>query len=62
MFHEFPKALTNADGEQIIVLDAAQEAEANGNGFWFGGPHPLDHDGNGAKGGSKPARRKKGSE
>lgn len=48
MFHEFPKALTNANGEQIIVADAAQEAEANKNGFWFGGVE------------DKPKRRKKG--
>ena len=60
MFHEFPKALTNADGEQIIVTDADQEAEANGNGFWFGGP--AAHDVNDRKGEAKPGRRKKGSE
>lgn len=59
MFHEFPKALTNADGEQIIVLDAEQEAEANESGFWFGGPGQDD---NGQKGAAKPGRRKKGSE
>ena len=50
MFHEFPKALTNADGEQIIVTDAEQEAEANENGFWFGGPENAEP--------KKPGRRK----
>lgn len=50
---EFPKALTNADGEQIVVQDAAAEAAANKQGWFFGGPHPLDHDGDGRKGGAR---------
>ena len=35
---EFPKAVTNADGDQIVVNDAAQEAEAAKDGYHFGGP------------------------
>lgn len=50
---EFPKALTNADGDQIVVADAAEEAAANKEGWFFGGPHPLDHDGYGRKGGAR---------
>lgn len=36
MFHEFPKALTNADGAQVLVFDAAEESAANARGFYFG--------------------------
>lgn len=36
MFHEFPKALTNQDGAQVLVFDAAEEAAANERGFYFG--------------------------
>jgi hypothetical protein len=35
---EFPKAVTNADGDQVVVNDAAQEAEAAIDGYYFGGP------------------------
>lgn len=35
---EFPKALTNADGEQIIVQDAEEEERAKPLGYCFGGP------------------------
>lgn len=53
MFQEFPKALTNADGEQMLVEDAEAEKAANGAGWFFGGPHPLDHDSDGRKGGAR---------
>lgn len=34
----FPKALTNADGERIVVHTPAEEAEQNELGYFFGGP------------------------
>lgn len=38
---EFPKALTNEAGDQIVVADAEQEAAEAKNGWVFGGPKPA---------------------
>lgn len=50
---EFPKALTNADGEQIIVDGPDAEAAANKHGWFFGGPAAKVDDA------PKPARKRK---
>ena len=38
---EFPKALTNVNGEQINVLDEEGEIAAADDGYFFGGPKPA---------------------
>lgn len=37
---EFPKALTNENGDQIIVGDADEETAAAKDGYYFGGVKP----------------------
>jgi len=51
-FHEFPKMLFKGD-DFHIVDDAQAEANARKDGWHDYGKDPLDHDGDGRKGGSK---------
>ena len=50
---EFPKMIYRGE-EQLIVNDAGELDAALGAGFYKYGEHPLDHDGDNRKGGSKP--------
>ena len=64
---EYPKAMYKDGGEALIwgkpvmtltVRSVEQEVEALADGWRFRPehPHPLDHDGDGDKGGSLPRR------
>lgn len=44
------------DLDHRVVTDAEEEAAAVKEG-WRIGPHPLDHDGDGRKGGSRKRKR-----
>lgn len=58
-----PRGINTVDGQRIINVGEAIEAELSEvelegsketGWFEFGKPDPLDHDGNGKKGGSLP--------
>lgn len=53
------------DGEMfdyVIVADEEELAIAQADGWSLGKPDPLDHDGDGKRGGSLPRRKRKVAE
>jgi len=55
-----PGSMFEWDGERfdyLVVTDEEGLADALAGGWSVGKPDPLDHDGNGRKGGSRPKRK-----